>query len=176
MPTVQFKVVFIGNENVGKSSLVRRFIDDQFSENYISTLGFQMFYKAMDIDDYSVGFEIWDLAGQQSFDFARKNYCAQSHGFFLVFDLAEPSSFQDLDKWFAEIQGICPNKPFILLGNKADLPNSKINKGEFTKKGKQLGAAGRMLTSAKTGSNVKDAFELLGRTILKSLKIDVTPA
>ncbi len=171
MPSAQFKVVLIGNENVGKTSLVRRFVDNQFSENYISTLGFQMFHKSQNIGDYSIDFEIWDLAGQQSFDFARKNYYTQSNAFFLVFDLTEVSSFQDLDKWYAEIQAVCPDKPFILVGNKADLPHPKIIERDFVKKSKQLNASGRILTSAKTGSKVNDAFELLGRTILSSLKV-----
>ncbi len=171
MQSAQFKVVLIGNENVGKTSLVRRFVDNQFSENYISTLGFQVSHKALPVGDYVTDFEIWDLAGQPSFDFARKNYYTQSNGFFLVFNVAEPSSFQDLDKWLAEIQTICPGKPFILVGNKADLPRQKITKREITKKSKQLAAAGQILTSAKTGSNVKEAFELLGRRILSLLNV-----
>ncbi len=170
MPSAQFKVVLIGNENVGKSSLVRRFVDNQFSESYISTLGFQMFHKSLVIKDYSVDFEIWDLAGQQRFDFARKNYYSQSHGFLLVCALTEIASFQDLDKWFAEIQAVCPNKPFILVGNKADLPNPKVSEQDLEQKGQELTASGRIVTSAKTGSKVIDAFELLGQTILSSIK------
>ncbi len=171
MPAAAFKIVLVGNESVGKTSLVRRFVDNTFSEKYISTLGFQVFHKELPIDGYAVDLELWDLAGEQKFDFARKNYYAQSNGFLLVFDLTDYTSFQDVEKWYDEIQATCPGKPFVLVGNKADLPHPRINKRDITRKGKRLNAAGRILTSAKTGGNVKEAYELLGQTILKSLKL-----
>ncbi len=171
MGSARFKVVLLGDQSVGKSCLVRRFVDNQFAEDYIPTLGFQIFFKSLNIGDYSVDFQIWDVAGQQSFEFARRNYYTHSQGFLLVFDVTNPTSFQNLDKWVAEIRAICPNAPGILVGNKADLPNPKISEKDFALKSEQLTASGRVLTSAKTGSKVNDAFDLLGRTLLTSLKL-----
>ncbi len=171
MSSARFKVVLAGDESVGKSCLVRRFVDEQFSDDYIPTLGFQIFFKSLKIGEYSVDFQIWDVAGQSSFEFARRNYYSHSQGFLLVFDVTNPKSFQNLDKWVAEIRAICPTAPGILVGNKSDLPDGKISEQEFAQKSEQLSASGRVLTSAKTGSKVNDAFDLLGRTILTSLKL-----
>ncbi len=171
MSFARFKVILAGDEGVGKSCLVRRFVDNLFSENYIPTLGFQIFFKSLKVGDYTIDFQIWDVAGQQSFEFARRNYYTHSQGFLLVFDLTNLKSFQNLDKWVAEIRATCPNSPGILVGNKTDLPDPKISDQDFARKSEQLTASGRVLTSAKTGSQVNDAFDLLGRTILTSLKL-----
>ncbi len=171
MSSARFKVLLAGDENVGKSSLVRRFVDNKFTEDYVPTLGFQIFFKSLNIGEYSVDFQIWDVAGQQSFEFARRNYYTHSQGFLLVFDLTNPASFQHLENWIAEVRAICPKSPFVLVGNKADLPDLKIKEVEFNKKSEQLGASGRILTSAKNGSKVTDAFDVLGRTILTSLRV-----
>ena len=173
--SARFKIVLVGDENVGKTSLVRRFVDDQFSESYIPTLGFQIFLKSLNIKEYSVDFNIWDIAGQQRFELVRRNYYSHCQGFLLVLDLTKPALDQHLEQWIAEVRAVCPNVPFILVGNKVDLPYLKDVKAEFDKNSEQLAASGHILTSAKTGTNVKDAFDLLGRIILTSLNLKVSP-
>ncbi|OLS15666.1 MAG: small GTP-binding protein [Promethearchaeota archaeon CR_4] len=155
-----------GDENVGKSSLIRRFVDEHFSESYIPTLGFQIYAKKLEIGKYSVALQIWDVAGQGSFEFARKTYYPHSQGFLLVFDLTNPTSFQNLDRWVAEIRGVCPNIPFVLVGNKSDLTRAIISPEEVAKKSKKLKASCNILTSAMKGVKVNEAFDLLGRAML----------
>lgn len=164
----RYKVMLAGDESVGKSCLIRRFVDDHFSESYIPTLGFQIYAKSLKIGQYSVDFQIWDVAGQQSFEFARKIYYPNSQGFLLVFDLTNPASFQHLDQWIVEIRASCLKVPLVLVGNKSDLPNTKISIEQFVKKSEELSAAGKILTSARKGLKVNEAFDLLGRTILTS--------
>ncbi|OLS15665.1 MAG: small GTP-binding protein [Promethearchaeota archaeon CR_4] len=171
MGFVRFKIVLVGDENVGKSSLVRRFVDNKFTENYIPTLGFQLFLKPLTFRPYTVELTIWDIAGQPSFEFVRRNYYSHSQGFMLVLDLTKSMADQHLEQWIAEVHAVCPEVPFILVGNKADLPEQKVEKGEFDKKSKQLGAAGEVITSAKTGTNVVNAFDLLGRVYLSALEL-----
>ncbi len=170
MSTVRLKVVLTGDENVGKSSLVRRFVDDQFPENYIPTLGFQIFIKSSTIGDHTVDFQIWDVAGQPSFEFARRNYYTHCHGFLLVLDLT--SSKHHLEDWIAEVRAICPGVPFVLVGNKSDLSHHKTTQAEFDNLSRRLGASASVMTSAKTGAGVQEAFDILARAILTSLELN----
>ena len=125
----------------------------------------------MNIGDCVVDFQIWDVAGQQSFEFVQRNYYTRAQGFLVVFDFTKPTSFQNLEKWIAKVRAICPKAPAELVGNKVDLPRTKISDAEFQKKSEQLGVSGRVLTSAKTGVGVNDAFDLLGRAMLTHLDL-----
>ncbi len=163
-----FKLVLAGDPDVGKTSLVHRFAEDSFADEYLPTLGFQIFSKSLVIENVNVDFQIWDVGGGQSFRYIRKNYYSYSRGFLLVFDLAKPESFQHLETWLAEIREVCPQEPFILVGNKSDLPDKQVSDTAIDAKLKLWGASGKILTSAKTGSNTNDAFFLLGRILLKN--------
>ncbi|OLS14686.1 MAG: small GTP-binding protein [Promethearchaeota archaeon CR_4] len=169
MNSSSFKVVLAGDLNVGKTSLIYRFVDDFFAEDYLPTLGFQIFVKNLRLDNISIDFTIWDVGGGQNFQLLRKNYYVRSDGFLLVFDLGAPESFNNLDKWLAELREVCPKAPFVLVGNKNDIPDKKIPLAEINEKSNSLGASGTIITSAKTGFNVKDAFNILGRAIIAIL-------
>src|SRR5271157_3769769 len=152
------KIVLIGDESVGKTSVVKRYIDDEFTESYLPTLGFQIFIKSVRLGNNSVDFQIWDIAGQAQFESVRRSYFQASQGFFLVFDLTVRSSFDNVDQWLAEIREVRPTVPFILVANKADLPDQVVTDEEIQEKAEALGAAGQIKTSAKTGDNVVDAL------------------
>ncbi|HMF32276.1 MAG TPA: GTP-binding protein, partial [Candidatus Lokiarchaeia archaeon] len=68
------KIVLIGDESVGKTSVVKRYIDDEFTESYLPTLGFQIFIKSVRLGNNSVDFQIWDIAGQAQFESVRRSY------------------------------------------------------------------------------------------------------
>ncbi len=163
-----FKIVLAGDPDVGKTSLIYRFVEEIFANEYLPTLGFQIFTKSLVIENVHVNFQVWDVGGGLSFRYIRKNYYSYSEGFLLVFDLGKPESFQNLTTWLAEIREVCPKEPFILVGNKSDLPDRKVSDAEIDAKLKQLGASGKIFTSAKVGSNTNEAFLLLGRIILKN--------
>ncbi len=163
-----FKIVLAGDPDVGKTSLIYRFVEGTFAKEYLPTLGFQIFTKSLLIEDVHIEFQVWDVGGGQSFRYIRKNYYSGTGGFLLVFDLGNLESFKHLETWLAEIREVCPQKPFILVGNKSDLPEKKVTDAEIDVKLKQWGASGKIFTSAKTGSNINEAFLLLGRLYLKN--------
>ncbi len=171
---MNFKILLAGDEAVGKTSLIRRLVKNDFVQDYKPTLGFEITLHSLFIDNTDVNFVIWDIAGQQAFETVRRSYYKESRGFVLVFNLANRISLRNLEYWVAEIKEVCPNAPLVLLGNKADLPEQKVTIEEMRQIAQKLGAVGSLLTSAKTGRGVTEAFEMLGKAILSVLAAKTT--
>jgi Ras-related protein Rab-1A len=162
-----FKIVLAGDEAVGKTSLVRRLVDDSFLQDYLPTLGFEIFCKDMEIANTHVTFTIWDIGGQQIFEPIRRSYYTESRGFLLVFNLANRLTFRNVDYWVNEIRDSSPGVPMVLVGAKADVEEWHVTTEELEAKSSELQFDGYITTSAKTNENVEEAFTLLGQAILK---------
>lgn len=164
------KLVLLGEASVGKTSLVYRFIENKFRENYKSTLGVNLLKKDMEVDKYgSVSAQIWDLGGQESFKSLRKLYLEGANGALLVYDMTNKKSFEKLDEWMQSFRDARDDAPIILIGNKSDLKNQiKITES----KSSEYANANNMsliITSAKTGQNVEKAFNELTKRILDQI-------
>jgi len=161
------KLVLLGEANVGKTSLVYRFIENKFRENYKSTLGVNLLKKDMEIDEYGgVSAQIWDLGGQESFKSLRQLYLEGANGALLVYDMTSKKSFEKLNEWVQSFREARDDAPIILIGNKSDLKKQiKITESES---GEYANANNMVLiiTSAKTGQNVEQAFVKLTKHIL----------
>jgi small GTP-binding protein len=161
------KLVLLGEANVGKTSLVYRFIENKFRENYKSTLGVNLLKKDMEIDEYGgVSVQIWDLGGQESFKSLRQLYLEGANGALLVYDMTSKKSFEKLNEWVQSFREARDDAPIILIGNKSDLKKQiKITESES---GEYANANNMVLiiTSAKTGQNVEQAFVKLTKHIL----------
>ena len=165
------KICLLGEANVGKTSLVYRFIENKFREDYKSTLGVNLLKKDMDIDKYKgVSAQIWDLGGQDSFKSLRNLYLQGANGALVIYDTTNRKSFEKLDEWvrnFEEARGFVPT---LLIGNKNDLENKrKVEEKEardFAGKNPNMDF---LLTSAKTGANVETAFNELIKKILDKM-------
>jgi small GTP-binding protein len=169
---------------VGKTSLRERFLGKGFQSGYILTIGADFAVQNLEIDDIQYKFQIWDLAGQQRFEAVRALYYKGSHGAILVFDRTRPESLYNLAKWKNELfTNVGREIPYVLLGNKSDLPNS-VNQEELTtfmeKSQQEVSDIPYSIhyldTSAKSGLNVREAFSQLGRTIkgyIESYKIQM---
>ncbi len=165
-----YKILLAGDESVGKTSLIRRLVKNEFAIDYKPTLGFEITSYSLQIKDIPITLVIWDIAGQTSFQSLRREYYKGSDGFLLVFNLANRISLRNLEYWAAEIKEGCPNVPLIILGNKSDLHDKKVTVAEMQQIAKKLGAIDSKMTSAKTGQGVQESFVLLGNAILEFLQ------
>ncbi len=166
------KVVLVGDETVGKTSLTRRFVDDKFIDVYKKTLGFEVCVKSIHLEDQtSVIFSIWDIGGD-SFQKQQVTYFQNTRGIFLVFDHSNPESFQNIPAWAEYIRSILPDSsiPIVLIGNKTDLlPEcGQIIPDEIIEETRRfVNAADYLPTSAKTGENVDTMFEVMGMALFE---------
>jgi small GTP-binding protein len=167
-----FKVIIIGPAAVGKTSLIRRFVEDQFSSNYKFTIGVDFLVKTLRLEeDKIVRLSIWDVGGQERFKFLRSNFYEGTHGAILVFDLSRANTFPKMKNWLIDMRNLIEHKiPFIILGNKSDLLSEigeVIDREEPMRFAKQEDSF-YLETSAKTGNNVEKAFRELTRRIIMS--------
>jgi small GTP-binding protein len=166
-----FKVIVVGPAAVGKTSLIRRFVENQFSFNYKSTIGVDFLAKTIRLENGKiVRLALWDIGGQARFKFLRRNFYEGTHGALLVFDLSRANTFTHLKEWLIDMQTIIEYKiPFIILGNKSDLV---VEVGEVINREEPKKLADKeesiyLETSAKTGDNVEYAFNELTKQMLE---------
>jgi small GTP-binding protein len=161
------KICLLGEAAVGKTSLVYRFIENKFRDNYKSTLGVNLLKKDMAIDEYGgVSCQIWDLGGQESFRSLRKLYLEGANGALVIFDTTKRKTFEKLDEWIQSFKESRGEKPLLLIGNKIDLDDKRKVEDNEAKDYAKKNSMDIVLTSAKTGENVENAFKSLVKTIL----------
>ncbi len=169
---------------MGKTSLKDKYIGHGFQGDYLPTLGADFVSKEIGItrkaETTKIKLQIWDLAGQPSFEHVRALYYKHAVGAFLVFDVVQPDSLQNLKKWMEELSkhSGSPNISVIVLGNKIDLQEESDNFVDAKTARKfiseqLIGNSGQRNenityyeTSAKTGENVEKAFHELSLKIL----------
>ena len=165
------KICLLGEANVGKTSLVYRFIEDKFRGNYKSTLGVNLLKKDMKIEEFGdVSAQIWDLGGQESFKSLRKLYLEGANGALVIYDSTKKSSFEKLYDWIQDFKDARGDEPMLLIGNKSDLSDNILIEDSEAMELAQNYSMEFISTSAKTGENVEEAFLRVIKTILdKSL-------
>lgn len=160
----RYKMIIFGNERVGKTSLLERFVNNRFQDNYISTLGYNVYEKRIDDKDSGteISLMIYDIGGQEKFREVRKKYAEGANTAFIVYDLTRLETFENIINWKNDLMAYAGNIPFIIIGNKNDLNETRqISEENGRKLSEQLGAIGFLETSAKTGIGVQEAFEKL---------------
>ena len=169
-----FKICVVGDGGVGKTSMVLRYCENSFKENYIMTIGSNFSTKTVELPEYpqyNVRLQIWDLAGQKHFAFVRPPFYRGATGIIYVFDLTRRSSFANLTNWKEEIIKVVGEKPSLLVGNKTDLANQghrEIGEQEGEALKKELNCLTYHETSAKEGMKVEIVFKELSLSILKA--------
>ena len=157
------KVVLLGHFGVGKTSLIRRFIDDAFHEDYLVTVGVHVKKKVVSYQNEEVTLIIWDIEGKTSVADARKSYLLGSHGFIYVFDVSRPETFQQLNEEISQLEQMNPEVPVCILGNKKDLLTPETQQIFASVKFEKV-----IFTSAKEGENVAEAFDILTSKMVSS--------
>jgi len=164
------KLLLLGDGGVGKTSLMLRYAENEFSSNMMSTMGVDFKVRFMDLDNNQrIKCQIWDTAGQERFHVITRAYYRGAQGIVLTYDVTDPESFTHVGYWMDNIQKHAANDVMVILvANKIDMPDRKV----ATEEGEAVAAAHDAAyyeTSAKDGTNVAEAFEELSAKIAKQM-------
>ena len=163
-----FKVLLLGNSDVGKSSLLLRFVDSVWNDAFVPTIGVDFKVKTLDINNQKVKMQIWDTAGQERFRTVVSTYFRGAHGILLLYDVTNKDSFKNLESWLIEIEKNAKEKVLkILIGNKCDLTEDREISEEEGKAFALRNGMEFMETSAKMNTNVSEAFETLAKLMIE---------
>ena len=168
-----YKICIVGDGGVGKTSLVLRYCEDSFRDNYIMTIGSNFSTRSVilpEYPNYDIKLQLWDLAGQKHFSFVRPPFYRGATGIIYVYDLTRRSSFASMPDWQDEVEKVIGRKSSVVVGNKLDLAdeNHRENgkqEGESVKN--ELEAISYYETSAKDGRNIEGIFRDITIGILK---------
>ncbi|XP_074133633.1 ras-related protein Rab-41 [Sminthopsis crassicaudata] len=155
----KFKMVFLGEQSVGKTSLITRFVYDSFDNNYQATIGIDFLSKTMYLEDRSIRLQLWDTAGQERFRSLIPSYIRDSTVAVIVYDITNINTFYQTTRWIRDVRTERGGDIIIMLvGNKNDLGHKReVSSEEGKQKAKDLNVM-FIETSAKTGYNVKQLF------------------
>jgi small GTP-binding protein len=171
----QKKICLLGDPAVGKTSLIRRFVEDTYDDNYISTIGTNVLPKLVPLyinetgQTVKIKLLIWDIAGQAGFSDLTTSYYRGAEGALVVSDLTRHKTLETVPAWLYQFQRTAPDVPFVILTNKSDLFKQKTFEiVESENLAKSYGTHS-FLTSAKTGDGVENAFHTLAYAILRKV-------
>ncbi|KAJ1799596.1 GTP-binding protein [Coemansia sp. RSA 2399] len=164
------KLLLIGDSGVGKSCLLLRFSDDQFTPSFITTIGIDFKIRTIELDGKRIKLQIWDTAGQERFRTITTAYYRGAMGILLVYDVTDERSFNNIENWYMNVeQHASEGVNKILIGNKCDIEERRVVSkdmgqalaNKFNVKFKE--------TSAKSNINVEESFLELAADIKKRL-------
>ncbi len=169
---LKIKVTVIGDGGVGKTSLIQKFTQGIFKTDYIKTIGAQLTHYETEIDGYKIELMFWDIAGQDNFHFLRPSFYRYSKAAIIVYSLEENNlgerSFDHIESWYKDVKQYCGEIPAVVFANKVDLINEKsLDKIKIQNLVKEHNFLGYYITSAKTGQGLDQAFNVLGKEILR---------
>jgi len=165
MPRSKYKLVFVGDSSVGKTSIISRFMYDHFDTNYDATIGIDFLAKTHTVGDKTVRLQLWDTAGQERFRSLIPSYIRDSSVAVVVYAIDQRESFTAVDKWIEEVRKERENEVMIVLvGNKVDLSTRRVTVREGEVKANDVGAL-FIETSAKSSYNVAELFDLIARQL-----------
>ena len=169
---VEYKIILVGDSGVGKTSILKKFINNEFNEDIKCTINVDFFSKSIKIDkNLYTNLKIYDTAGQEKYRALIKKYYQGTDGIILVFDLTNENSFNKLKSWINEVSDNTEKSQIILVGNKADLIERKIDEETAENFAKQKDMK-YIETSAKEGTNILLLFEELALDINKKKQND----
>jgi Ras-related protein Rab-1A len=152
------KIIMIGDSGAGKSCVILRFADDEFTESYISTIGVDFKLRTMAMDGLTVKLQIWDNAGRERFRTITSSYLRGAHACVVIFDVTDAESFAHVSDWLSEIERYAQeNVVRILVGNKSDLESKRCVSSREANEFAVSRGMEYIEVSAKTGHNVNKA-------------------
>ncbi len=168
----KFRVVLLGEEGVGKTSLLRRFTENSFDPEYKQTIGTTFASKSVSVrckDGYTrtVNLVIWDMGGQDTYKELRRRFMRGAAGAVIVYDVTRPETFMAMNNWFEAFRSTCPGADVIICANKIDLEDQRMVPIEPGLMLRDWFQAEYYETSAKTGHLVADVFARLAEIMLE---------
>ena len=167
-PTMTFKILTIGESGVGKTCVLRRFVENKFLKNHLATIGIDFKTKTLNINNQEIKLKIWDTAGQERFRNITTQYYKGADGIVLVYDVTDESSYEKIRDWMEQILSNTQQEEIglVLLGNKCDMEPRVVTEDMGKKMAEELKIS-YYETSALTGQGIKEAFEELTMDIMK---------
>ena len=171
MEPTALKVVLLGDSGVGKTCIIKQFIEHKFDKGVLSSLSAQFVSKTIEYVDFgkAIKFDIWDTVGQEKYRAMTKIFYKDAKVIILVFDLTSLKSFKAIEEyWCDEIKNNCDGDPVIaLVGNKTDLySDKKVDVDDAKDLAKKMKAIFQ-LTSAKTSEGITNLFDNIGKKYLQ---------
>ena len=164
----KFKLVFLGDQSVGKSSIISRYVYDTFESTLNPTIGVDFVIKSVYSGENTYKIHFWDTAGQERFKSLIPSYIKDCQVAIMVYDVNNRASFDSIDSWYENIKSERGDDIiFGLLGNKIDLDNRQVTTEEGFKKAEKLSALFQEV-SAKSGDNINPFFKLVLETLIKN--------
>ncbi len=165
----QRKICLLGSFSVGKSSLVRRFVEGNFDEKYHSTIGVKISRRSVDLAHCKVNLMVWDLAGGDDNIRSSTNYLLGSAGALIVCDLTRSETLSLVEKYIYQVRGLNSDIKIVMLANKKDIEDKRqISPEMLAEFVGQFDGIEVIETSAKTGENVEDAFAFLANQLVSA--------
>nr|XP_046235005.1 ras-related protein Rab-19-like [Scatophagus argus] len=163
-----FKIILIGDSNVGKTCVVQNFKSGIFSEKQQNTIGVDFSVRTLDIEGKKVKMQVWDTAGQERFRTITQSYYRSAHGAIITYDITRRPTFDSVTHWIKEVELYgASNVVLVLIGNKCDLEQERqVQFEEACHLAKDRGILAALETSAKESQNVEEAFMMMARELL----------
>ena len=171
-PKYTFKILTLGESGVGKTCILRRFVENKFSKNHLATIGIDFKTKTIYLKGNEVKLKIWDTAGQERFRNITNQYYKGADGIILVYDLTNKESMLKIKDWMEQIQQNTTSSEIalVLVANKVDL-NRVITNDESLSLSQQLKIKS-FETSALSGDGINEIFQYLTMEIINKKKLD----
>ncbi|KAM4678440.1 ras-related protein Rab-19 [Discoglossus pictus] len=162
-----FKIILIGDSNVGKTCVVHRFHSGVFTEKQQNTIGVDFMVRSLTIDGKKVKVQVWDTAGQERFRTITQSYYRSAHGAIIAYDITRRQTFESVPHWIHEAEKYgAANLMLMLIGNKTDLEKRQVLFEEACTLAENHGLLAVLETSAKESHNVEEVFVLMAKELI----------
>ena len=173
----QYRVVLLGEAAVGKTSLLRRYTENIFDEDYKATIGTSFSTKDVEVigdngNSATVRLVIWDMGGQATYKELRRQFMKGAAAAIIVYDVTRPETFMAMNNWFESFREVCPGSVTIIAANKVDLDDERMVPVEPGIMLRDWFQAQYYETSAKTGKAVTDVFVKVAELLFKQVKAE----